>query len=312
MATDRDGTTSGRWEWEAALAGIVPPMVTPLDADGQVDAAAVGRVVDHILGGGCSGLFVAGGVGEGAWLSTAQRGAIVEATAAAARGRVPVLAGCMLPGTAPVLDAVRQAEAAGADAIVVGSPYYFDAGADGQLRHVRAVLAATRLPVLLYNIPQCVGTMLAFETVAALAREPRVLGIKDSSGDLGYFQQLLTLKQDRPSFRVLQGNETVASSSLLLGGDGLIPGYGNIVPDLYTALHRAARAGDVESCRRIQRQINELNDLGGELPDIKAAVEVLGLMGGTPAPPFAPRSSEQKAKIRSVLARLEILPGATV
>src|SRR5438067_12065645 len=99
-------------------------MISPLSADParRADAEAVGRVVDYILAGGCSGLFVLGGVGQGAWLSTSQREEIVRATVRAAAGRAPVLVGLMLPGTAPARDAARQAADAGADALVVGSP----------------------------------------------------------------------------------------------------------------------------------------------------------------------------------------------
>jgi dihydrodipicolinate synthase/N-acetylneuraminate lyase len=304
-----NGSAHPAWSWEHALSGIVPPMISPLTEDGLVDVVSVGNVVEHILRGGCSGLFVVGGCGEGAWLAASERGLTIEATVAAAHGRVPVLAGCMLPGTAPTLDAVRQAEAAGADAIVAGSAYYFGADGAAQLRHLQAVLEETRLPLLLYNIPQCVGTMVDIDTVRALARSPRVLGIKDSSGDLGYFQQLVAIKQDVPTFRVLQGNEAVASASLLLGGDGLIPGYANLVPELYVELREAAARADVAGCRRLQERINGLTTLGS-IPDIKAALELMGLSGGTPALPFAPRTDEQRAQIRGVLDRYGLLTPA--
>lgn len=284
-------------------------MISPLTEDGIVDVVSVGNVVEHILKGGCSGLFVVGGCGEGAWLAASERGLTIEATVAAARGRVPVLAGCMLPGTAPTLDAVRQAEAAGADAIVAGSPYYFGADGAAQLRHLRAVLDETQLPLLLYNIPQCVGTMVDIDTVRALARSPRVLGIKDSSGDLAYVQQLLAIKRDVPTFKVLQGNEAVASASLLLGGDGLIPGYANLVPELYVELRQTAARGDLAGCRRLQEQIDGLAALGS-IPDIKAALELMGLSGGTPAPPFAPCTDEQRARIGGVLDRYALLTPA--
>ena len=151
----------------------------------------------------------------------------------------------MLPGTAPARDAALQAADAGADALVVGSPYYFGVDAASQQRHVEAILSATPLPVLLYNIPQCTHTPLAREAVQALAAEPRILGIKDSWGDLPYFQSLLTLKLARPTFRVLQGHEHAAMASLLLGADGLIPGLGNVAPRVMVDLVQAARAGDV-------------------------------------------------------------------
>ena len=195
---------NSNWAWDDALRGVIPPTISPLTTSRQVDAEAVDRVVDYVLAGGCSGLFVLGGVGEGAWLSTAQRAAIVEATVRATAGRAPVLVGLMLPGTAPAREAALQAVDAGADALVVGSPYYFGVDAASQQRHVEAILSATTLPVLLYNIPQCTHAPLAREAVEVLSTEPRILGVKDSWGDLPYFQALLTLRLKRPNFRVLQ------------------------------------------------------------------------------------------------------------
>jgi len=122
-------TKATGWTWDRALSGIVPPTISPLDSSREVDEGAIAHLVDHVLQGGCSGLFVLGGCGEGAWLPSRQRGAVVRAFARAANGRVPVLAGVMLPATAPAAEAARQAAAEGADAVVVGSPYYF--GVDG-------------------------------------------------------------------------------------------------------------------------------------------------------------------------------------
>jgi 4-hydroxy-tetrahydrodipicolinate synthase len=252
---------NSNWAWDDALRGVIPPMISPLTTSRQVDAEAVDRVVDYILAGGCSGLFVLGGVGEGAWLSTAQRGGIVEATVRATAGRAPVLVGLMLPGTAPAREAALQAADAGADALVVGSPYYFGVDAASQQRHVEAILSATTLPVLLYNIPQCTHAPLAREAVEALSTEPRILGVKDSWGDLPYFQSLLTLKQRRPSFRVLQGHEHAAMASLLLGADGLIPGLGNVATRVLVSLVRAARAGDIATCQRLHGEIFELTGM---------------------------------------------------
>lgn len=306
-----NGTSAAQsgWTWERALSGVVPPMISPLTEDGAVDVPAVGRVVEHILAGGCSGIFVVGGCGEGSWLSTVQRGAMIRATVEAAAGRAPVLAGLMLPATAPALDAAEQAVDAGADALVVGSPYYFSAGAAGQLRHVQAVLAATNLPVLLYDIPQCTHSVLAVDAVQTLAEEPRVLGIKDSSGDLGYFQQLLAIKTRRPDFRVLQGNELVMAASLLLGCDGLIPGYSNIAPRVYVAMRQAAAAGDVGACRAAQTTLADLNEIGLQagIPAIKAACALLGLCQATPAAPFAPPSDAERQAIEGVLRRHHLL-----
>jgi 4-hydroxy-tetrahydrodipicolinate synthase len=279
----------------------------------EADVGAVGRTTNFILNGGCSGLFVLGGVGEGAWLSSRQRDGIVRATVQAASGRAPVLVGVMLPGTAPAREEASRAADAGADALVVGSPYYFGVDAASQRRHVEAILSATSLPVLLYNIPQCTHAPLALETVAALAAEPRILGVKDSWGDMGYFQSLLALKHQHAKFRVLQGHEHAAMASLLLGCDGLVPGLANVAPRVLVDLVRAAHAGDVVECSRLNEQVFDLTRMytqGIGLPGIYAAAAQMGLIDNVPAEPWQPIDEKQGELVRSILRAHDLLPSA--
>ena len=301
-----DGIKKRAWTWDQALQGIVPPMISPLSATGEVDGTALTVVVNHILGGGCSGLFVLGGCGEGAWLTREQRSAVIRAATRAAEGRAPVLAGVMLPATGPAIEAARQAVDDGADALVVGSPYYFSVDTAPQQRHVEAILGAVSLPVLLYNIPQATHNPLRPETVAQLAQDRRILGIKDSAGDFEAFQGFLAIKKRRADFRVLQGNEHFASASLLLRGDGLVPGMANFAPALFVALHRAAAAGDAAACVSLQEEIADLCTLhthGHWLPALKAACAMLGLGNGIPSPPLLPATGEQRRTIAAILAR---------
>ena len=211
-----------------------------------------------MLQGGSSGLFILGGCGEGAWLTSRQRGVVVRAFVRAAAGRVPVLAGVMLPATAPAVEAARQAAAEGADAVVVGSPYYFGVDATAQRRHIETVIEAAGRPALLYNIPQCTHQVLTVGTVADLARDSRVLGIKDSAGDFVAFQAFLAIKATRADFRVLQGHEHLGAASLRMGGDGLVPGLANVAPALLVELRAAASRGDGAACTRIQGKIVDL------------------------------------------------------
>jgi 4-hydroxy-tetrahydrodipicolinate synthase len=298
--------TRPAWSWDEALAGVVPPAISPLDAARELDAPAVETLVAHVLEGGASGLFVLGGCGEGAWLTAPQRGAVVRAFVRAAARRVPVLAGVMLPATAPASEAARQAAAEGADAVVVGSPYYFGVGADAQRRHVEAVVEAAGLPALLYNIPQCTHAVLAPDTAAALARDRRVLGIKDSAGDFDAFQGFLAVKRARADFRVLQGNEPLAAASLLQGGDGLVPGLANVAPALLVELRQAAARADAAACARLQAAVTDLGALhrqGHWLPALKAACALLGIGTGMPAAPLEPASDPERRAIAAVLAR---------
>jgi 4-hydroxy-tetrahydrodipicolinate synthase len=299
-----------KWSWDTALCGVVPPMISPIKSK-EPDGPAIGRLVEHILTGGCTGLFVLGGCGEGAWLTPKQRAAVVRAAARAAGRRAPVLAGVMLPATGPALEAARQAADDGADALVVGSPYYFSVDAAAQRRHAEAILGAISLPVLLYNIPQATHHVLSPATVGQLAQESRVLGIKDSAGDFEAFQGFLNIKKRRAAFRVLQGNEHLAAPSLLQGGDGLVPGMANFAPALFVALHRAAAQGDAVACAKLQTEIARLCALhthGHWLPALKAACAMLGFGDGVPSLPLLPATADQQRAIAAILERHRFRP----
>ena len=308
MRTDADNHTAG-WTWEQALTGIVPPLISPLARSGTPDAVAQARVVEHVLGNGCSGLFVLGGTGEGAWLTTSQRGLVVRGAVRAAAGRVPVLVGVTLPASGPAAEAALQAEGEGADAVVVGSPYYGQVDPAGQERHVEAILHAVSLPALLYNIPQATHNPILPATARRMAGDPRVLGIKDSAGDLGAFQEFVAIKRVHPFFRVLQGNEHCASSSLLLGADGLVPGMANFAPALFVALRAAAAARDVDACARLQEEISDLwaiHRQGHVLTALKAACAMFGLGNGIPSAPLRPATRQHRRAIAAIIERHEI------
>lgn len=293
------------WTWDTALTGVVPPLISPLTSSGDADLSGCKALVEYLLDGGCTGLFVAGGCGEGAWLTGEQRTGVVRGVKEAARGVAPVLVGVMAPATGPAIEAARRAADDGADALVAGSPYYFRVDGPTQRRHIEAILDSVPLPVLLYNIPQCTHHMLDFGVVRALAANPRVVGIKDSSGDFGYFQRLNAIKRDRPSFRVLQGSELLASSSLLAGCDGLVPGIANVAPRLMTDLCHAAKRGDAGTCRSLQDEVLELIgvfEIGG-IPGLKAACAALGIGNGLPAAPWVPVEAAQRDAIAALMRR---------
>lgn len=295
-----------QWKWDDALRGVIPPLISPLRELGDADDEGVAALIERVWRAGCTGLFVLGGCGEGAWLTAAQRGTVIRVAVKAAAGRVPVLVGVMQPATGSAIEATRQAAGEGADAVVVGSPYYFPVDAAAQQRHIEAVMTATRLPGLLYDIPQCTHHTLAPETVARLAQDIRVLGIKDSAGDFPAFQRLLAIKRARPSFRVLQGVEELSSASLLQGADGLVPGLANVAPGLMVALRRAADSGNFVECAQFQERVTGLAELyahGPWLPALKAACATLGIGDGRPAPPFIRATAENREAVEAILAR---------
>ncbi len=197
--------------------------------------------------------------------------------------------------------------------MVVASPYYFAVTGDDQRRHVEAVLEAVSLPVLLYNIPQCTVHSWLPQTVAVLAREPRVVGVKDSSGNLVDFQDFLAIKRERPDFRVLQGDERVMAACMLLGGDGVIAGLANVTPRLFVDLVQAGARDDALVCRQLQERITDLWSLlayGQGLAALYAACAALGIGSGQPVAPWITPTADQQRAIATTLRRHGLLEAA--
>ena len=227
------------------------PMVTPFEDDGTLDRASLRSLVDHLVAGGVDRLVPCGTTGEFASLTDAERRAVVETTVEAADGRASVMAGVGGTAVADVRERIAAAADAGADAALVVAPYYGGQAAPaGNERFFDAVAAGASIPLYLYDIPSATGQSLAVETVASLAERGRYDGIKDSSGDLTHFDELLDRTPD--SFEVLQGWDAQYVPSLLMGGDGGINAVTHVRP---AALGRAGSAvadGDVAAARAVQ------------------------------------------------------------
>lgn len=268
---------------QLTLTGVIPPMITPLTREGEVDQIATERLVAHLIEGGVDGIFVLGSSGEGPWLTAHQCKQVIESTVGSVSGRVPILAGVIEPSTGRTLEAVEVAEAAGVDAIVVTSPYYFEADGQVQYQHFKAVAAATSLPIVLYNIPSKTHNPMAPDTVQMLLELGSVVGIKDSSEDWEHFEKLLDLRKVKPGFQVLQGSEGFMAQAMLAGADGVVPGLSNLAPELYGQLVTASQAGDEATALSLQEQINALRQLlthGFWLACLKYAASLLGFGSG--------------------------------
>ena len=287
---------------DQALCGVLPPVVTPLNDDQTLDEAGLVRQLRRCSDAGCTGAFVNGSTGEGPWLSAAQRRRVVELSVQA--GTV-TLAGTMLPGTAMTVEAAIDAERAGADAVVVAAPYYFSAGEDAFVRHVHAVASAVKVPVILYNIPACTYNPLTAVAVSRLAVDSRVVGIKDSSGDVDLFKAHLELRKSH-SFRVMQGAQQALGESVRMGADGLVPAIANLVPEWCVALVRAVRDGDEKAGQRAEEAITGLlqgmRSVGvGGAAGLKVALSLLGVCSRTAAAPANPATDLEIHRIGEVL-----------
>ncbi|MCB5907155.1 dihydrodipicolinate synthase family protein [Streptomyces pinistramenti] len=313
----------------APLHGIVPPVCTPLDPQGEVDAASLTRLVNHLVDGGVHGLFALGSTSEVAYLTDAQRATALETVVRAADGRVPVLAGVIDTTTHRVTGHARAAAALGADALVATAPFYTRTHPRETAAHFRRIRAAVDLPLFAYDIPVAVHSKLSAALVRELAEDGTLAGLKDSSGDEGGLRRLLVALGGRtgrrsgpvPGFSVLTGSELTADAALLAGADGVVPGIGNVDPAAYVRLYDAARAGDWNAAAAEQERLAALFalvDVGPEadmgrsssaLGAFKAALRLLGvIVHGATAAPQLPLSAESVAEVGRLLTAAGLPP----
>ncbi|MGE3267862.1 MAG: dihydrodipicolinate synthase family protein [Chloroflexota bacterium] len=277
--------------------GVVPPTITALDADENLDRVGMARLAEYQISGGVHGLFVLGSNGEGPCLRDAVRQGVCEVAVETAAGRVPVIAGVLQPSTARVIEDVKLLEKTGIEAVVVTAPYYFPGYNDDELvQHFRRIADATDLPILVYNIPQTTKVSIGAGAVLKIAEDPRIAGIKDSSGSWADVQRII-LERPREDFTVLQGNQQMAAISLVLGGDGLVPGFANVHPRLLADLYDAVQRGANAEAFAIQKQVDAFLRIRGRatLHGTKLLAAHLGLIEPIVTAPL-PRMSPDEAK----------------
>src|SRR5258705_713227 len=216
-----------------ALTGVIPPVCTPLTPDFEVDTASLTRLVDHLLAGGVDGLFVLGSTSEVAFLPDAHRKVVLDTVVGHVAGQVPVLAGAIDMTTLRVLDHAYVAVDAGVDGLVATAPFYARTHPAEIELHFRTIAARTGLPLYAYDLPASVHSKLPGDLLLDLAADGVLAGLKDSSGDEGGMRNVLLGRRDRTglaAFSVLTGSELNVDSALWMGGDGGVPGLGNVAP----------------------------------------------------------------------------------
>ena len=295
------------------LSGIVPPMLTPLKDRDTLDPAGLERLVEHLLTGGVHGLFLLGTTGEGPSLSYRLRRQLIDRTCGQVGGRVPVLVAITDTAFEESLTLARHAADAGADAVVLAPPYYMPEGQPELREYLEHLLPQLPLPLVLYNMPPLTKVPFEVETVRWAMDQPRIVGMKDSSGSMTYFDQVLALLEHRPDWSLLIGPEELIAQSMLLGGHGGVPGGANIFPRLYVALFGAARAGDFARVRDLQRRVQSVVDRlyrVGKHPStvvkgIKCAASCLGICDDFMAEPFHRFREPERRRIEEGLEALK-------
>ncbi len=304
----------------APLTGVVPPVCTPLTPDNEVDTASLTRLVDHLVSAGVDALFVLGSSSEAAYLPDRHRRLVVDTVVRHVAGQLPVLAGAIDMTTLRVHDHVDAVTAAGADAVVVTAPFYTRTHPAEISRHFRAVAAHSPVPVFAYDQPASVPLKLDPELVVELASDGVIAGLKDSSGDEGAFRASLMGTRSLPSFSVLTGSELTVDSALAMGAHGVVPGLGNVDPEGYVRLYRAAREGDLERALAEQERLCALFGMVGvgdpsrmgrsssALGAFKAALHLRGVIScAATAVPQVPLSPSEVERVGKYLAAAGLL-----
>lgn len=292
------------------LAGVLVALVTPMTRDGRVDQPAVARLVEHVLDGGVHGLLPLGSTGETASLDEDSRRTMLAAVVKAAAGRVPVICGVAQSHLAAARAEVKAAARAGADAALVAPPFYYPLDQVGILAFYRELAAGEELPLLLYNIPPLTKVVAEPESVATLAREGTIKGIKDSSRDFEYFEGVCIAARALPEFRIFTGSDTMLLPSLAMGGAGTICGAGNVAPAMVVKIYDEYVRGDLPAARATQDRLYELVGTlrAGLFPlPHKAALRMMGICEPWSAPPVRKLDEKLMPRLRDALSTAGLL-----
>ena len=292
----------------ATFHGIIPPVSTLFHPDGSFNAPEQGRLVDNMIAAGVHGLFFLGSNGEAAHMTSEMRREIAEFAIAHVAGRVPVLIGISVPGTAESIALAEHAAAHGADGLVAINPYYSSLSDDNIYRYFKDIADAVPLPMLIYNFPAITGQDLSPELVLRLALDcPTIVGLKDTVDTMSAIRRAIQLiKPQRPDFMIFTGYEEYLLGTLIAGGDGNVPASGNFAPSLTVGLYNAYRSGDYAAAIDWQKKLMSTLPLYTlETPFfgvIKQAMKMVGFADATTVlPPCQDASERSIATIRAAL-----------
>ncbi|MGD9649795.1 MAG: 4-hydroxy-tetrahydrodipicolinate synthase [Dongiaceae bacterium] len=287
--------------------GSMTALITPFAGD-KIDEAAFAKLAERQLKGGTEGLIPCGTTGESPTLSDAEQERLIQITVEIAAKRAPVIAGTGSNSTSHALHLTKAAQKAGADAALIVTPYYNKPTQEGLFQHYKAIHDATNIPIIIYNIPPRSIIDMSVETMARLAKLPRIVGVKDATADL--VRPLRTKLACGDKFIQLSGEDATVVPFLAQGGHGCISVTSNIVPDLCAELHNAWQNDECEKVEKINEKLLPLHQaLFCETSPgpVKYAAELLGLCKATTRLPMWEIADGSKLKVREALQGLGLV-----
>lgn len=289
--------------------GASTALVTPFNADFSVNKEKFIELIERQIAGGTQALVINGTTGEASTMTKEEKLDCLKLAIEVVARRVPVIAGTGSNNTTEALIATMAAEAAGADAAMLVTPYYNKTSQAGLIAHFTYVADRTDLPILLYAVPGRTSQPMTAETVIELAKHPRIVGLKDATGDAAYTMEILRQVHD-PDFSIYSGNDDVVVPYMAAGASGVISTVGNLLPSPMQSMCAAAERGDWALARKIQYELlptiqgvfAEPNPIG-----TKAGLNLLGLEVGSPRLPLVEMGESTRQKLAEALAAYEAL-----
>tara|TARA_R110000868_G_scaffold11399_7_gene56016 strand:+ start:15656 stop:16567 length:912 start_codon:yes stop_codon:yes gene_type:complete len=294
------------------LKGIIPPMVTPLNADGSLDDKGLKKLIEHLITGGVHGIFLLGTNGEAPSLSYELRKELISKACEYIRGRVPVLVGITDTSFNGSLEITAHSKEAGADAVVVAPPYYLPISQEEMIDYLERLIPQLSLPVMMYNMPSCTKLHLSLDTVKK-AKELGAIGIKDSSGDMSYFYSLIEAFKETPDFSIIVGTEMFLPETILHGGHGAVAGGANFLPELFVDLYNASVANNLEDIKILRNKVAFVNrtiycvgkNASRITKGIKCALSVMDICEDHMALPLRKFENRERQKVKEFLDQFE-------
>jgi len=291
-------------KFQGAFVAIVTPFI-----DGQVDEQGLVDLIEFHIANGTHGIVPCGTTGESATMSHEEHHRVVELTVKTVNGRVPVMAGSGSNSTSEAIDLTSHAKKAGADGVLMVTPYYNRPSQEGLYLHYKAVAEAVDIPIFLYNVPSRTSINMLPATVARCAAIDNIVGIKEATGSLNQVSELVRLCPD--DFTVLSGDDFTSMPTVLVGGKGVISVTSNVAPKDMAAMMEAALAGDVAKAKSLHYKLFPLMQAmfydTNPVP-AKKSLELMGkIKSGLPRLPLAPMNEANVAKLQGALGEYGLL-----
>ena len=289
--------------------GTATAIVTPFKKDGSIDEAALRRFVDFQISGGVEALVPVGTTGENPTLNADEQKHVIEIVIEQTNKRVKIFAGAGSNNTTEVVEKVRFAKKAGADAALVVGPYYNRPTQNGYFQHFSAVANAVDIPLIIYNVPGRTGGNIEAATMLRMAEEiPHVMMVKEASGNM---TQIMEIARNMPKhFSLLSGDDSLAYSIIALGGDGCISVVSNEVPKEYSNLMRLCLEGEWTEALQLHYRLLPLmniNFIESSPTPVKTALSMMGMMEETVRLPLVPLTEPSRVKLKNILAELKLV-----